>query len=275
MVYLNTRIGCENMKDKGFLINHGVNVEKSLELFGDMETYNETMYDFLANVSEKITKIKEYKEISDMENYAIFVHSLKSDARYLGFETLGELAYQHEIKSKENDLQYVVEHFDELIKEVEKSIAIMKEYLGNSTEETDQSNSGSSELKNKTILVVDDSHIVRNFIQKIFDDTYEVLNANDGNEALAIIKENINDNKIIGMLLDLNMPNVDGFAVLNYFKEEDLFSKIPVSVITGEASKEMIEKAFEYPIVDVLNKPFNERDVKRIVERIILFQESR
>lgn len=151
----------------------------------------------------------------------------------------------------------------------------MKEYLGNSTEETDQSNSGSSELKNKTILVVDDSHIVRNFIQKIFDDTYEVLNANDGNEALAIIKENINDNKIIGMLLDLNMPNVDGFAVLNYFKEEDLFSKIPVSVITGEASKEMIEKAFEYPIVDVLNKPFNERDVKRIVERIILFQESR
>lgn len=115
MVYLNTRIGCENMKDKGFLINHGVNVEKSLELFGDMETYNETMYDFLADVSEKITKIKEYKEISDMENYAIFVHSLKSDARYLGFETLGELAYQHEIKSKENDLQYVVEHFDELI----------------------------------------------------------------------------------------------------------------------------------------------------------------
>ena len=70
------------------------------------------------------------------------------------------------------------------------------------------------------------------------------------------------------------MPNVDGFIVLDYFRQNGLFMKIPVSIITGEGSKEIIDRAFTYPIVDVLNKPFNERDVKRIVERTIVFHES-
>ena len=129
-------------------------------------------------------------------------------------------------------------------------------------------------VSDKMILVVDDSDVVRNYIQKIFNNTYQVLTANDGQEALAIVKEHLNDNKLIGMLLDLNMPNVDGFMVLDYFKQNGLFLKIPVSIITGEGSKETIDKAFTYPIVDVLNKPFNERDVKRIVDRTIVFHES-
>lgn len=272
-----TRIGCEIMKDKAFLISHGVNVEKSLELFGDIETYNDMIQTFVKEVPEKMRKLKSYKEISDMANYAILAHSLKSDARYFGFENLGELAYQHELKGKENDMYYVTSHFDEFIGEIEKAIRIAKEYLGiedgadtlESAKDFDSLN-----VKDKTILVVDDSDIVRNFIQKIFDDTYEVLIANDGNEALSIVLENIDNHRIVGMLLDLNMPNVDGFEVLEQFQKQNLFSKIPVSIITGEASKEMIEKAFTYPIVDILNKPFNERDVKRIVERTILFQET-
>jgi putative two-component system response regulator len=65
------------------------------------------------------------------------------------------------------------------------------------------------------------------------------------------------------------MPNIDGFAVLEYFKENNLFNKIPVAIITGDDSKEAIEKAFKYPIVDMLNKPFNEKDVKIIVEKTV------
>jgi len=261
------------MKNKEFLVSRGVNVEKSLELFGDIETYNDVIKDFLKDMPEKVSKLKEYKEISDMTNYAIIAHSLKSDARYFGFENLGELAYQHELKGKENDMYYVADHFDELMSEISKVTKIVQEYLGVEVEGQEMSSSTTSIVKDKTILVVDDSNIVRNFIQKIFNDMYEVLIASDGNEALSIIKENRDNHKIIGMLLDLNMPNVDGFEVLDYFKENDLFTKIPVSIITGEASREMVQKAFEYPIVDMLNKPFNERDVKRIVERITVFSE--
>ena len=73
------------------------------------------------------------------------------------------------------------------------------------------------------------------------------------------------------MFLDLNMPNVDGFQVLDYFKEKNLFNKIPVSIITGDDSKEAIDRAFTYPIIDMLNKPFNEMNVKVIVEKTINF----
>ena len=71
------------------------------------------------------------------------------------------------------------------------------------------------------------------------------------------------------MLLDLNMPNVNGFAVLDYFKENGLFAKIPVSIITGEDSKENVNRAFTYPIIDVLSKPFNERDIKRVLDKTL------
>lgn len=261
------------MSGKEFLMKRGVNIDKSLEFFGDMETYNDTLNDFLDEISDRLSQLEEYKKTADMENYATLVHSLKSEARYLGFDILGEIAYQQELKSKENDTAYVLEHFPELYQEVERVVQMAREYLGKEGPTINVERTVQTSVQNQTILIVDDSTIVRNFIQKAFHDTYNILIANDGNEAVSIINQNMDNHKIIGMLLDLNMPNVDGFAVLEYWKTNNLFSKIPVSIITGEASKEMIERVFQYPIVDVLNKPFNENDVKRIVERILLFQE--
>lgn len=121
--------------------------------------------------------------------------------------------------------------------------------------------------KKRYILVVDDSIIITNFVKKIFANTFEVLVAKDGNEAIQLVKAK--QNNIGGMLLDLNMPNCDGFAVLEYFKQKDLFKKIPVSLITGEDSKELITKAFQYPIVDMLSKPFNVEKAKSVLEKTI------
>ena len=63
-----------------------------------------------------------------MENYAIEVHSLKSDSKYLGFMSLADVAYQHELKSKENDSTFVQEHFSELEQEYNKALSIAKNY---------------------------------------------------------------------------------------------------------------------------------------------------
>ena len=100
------------MRDIEFLKINGVDVDKSLELFGDIETYNDTIGEFLVGANEKLPKIKYYKDMKDMANYAILVHSLKSDAKYFGFTKLADLAYQHELKSKENDYYFVYENFD-------------------------------------------------------------------------------------------------------------------------------------------------------------------
>lgn len=116
--------------DRSYLEKNGVDVERGLELLGDMDMYNETMEDFLSEISDKMPKVIEYKENSDMPNYAILVHSIKSDSKYLGFTKLAETALDHEMKSKENDIDYVNEHYNELEEEVNRIISVIKEYLG-------------------------------------------------------------------------------------------------------------------------------------------------
>ena len=71
------------------------------------------------------------------------------------------------------------------------------------------------------------------------------------------------------MLLDLNMPESNGFVVLDYFRNYHLFKKIPIFIISGDDNKETIDKAFKYDIVDMLNKPFSMENIKSAVERAI------
>ena len=251
------------MKDVNILKANGINLEKSLELFGDINTYNETLETFLGEIDEKIANIKKYKEVADMANYAILVHSLKSDAKYFGFDKLAELSYQHELESKANNIYYVYEHFDELMNETYRILNVVRKYFG---QEPIRKEATNQLVKNKAILVVDDSNVISSFIKKIFNDVYDVIIAKDGVEALTMVQTN---GRIVGMLLDLNMPNVNGFQVLEYFKANNLFEKIPVSIITGLGNDDFINKAREYPIIDVLRKPFNERDIKTVVEKTV------
>lgn len=262
------------MKDMAFLISRGVDVQKSLELFGDIETYNDTVGELLVGITDKINKLKNYKENKDMANYTIYVHSLKSDAKNFGFTELAEIAFEHEKHGKVGDIFYVYDHFEELEKLVEKTSAIIKQYMSAEPEEENQVETPSGEVyENQTILVVDDSNIIRNFVKRIFSDRYTVGTAKDGEEALSIIKANVSNGNISAILLDLNMPNVDGFAVLEYMKENKLFSEMPVSIISGDSSKETIDKAFTYQIVDMISKPFNDTDIKRVVERTMFYKE--
>jgi len=120
----------------------------------------------------------------------------------------------------------------------------------------------------KKILVADDSKIISNIVERAFRDEFEIIVAYNGKEAIDIVKNNVDDS-IVGLLLDLNMPGVDGFAVLDYFKENNLFKRIPVCIITGDIQKSRIDRAFNYDIVDVLAKPFTFESVREEVEKII------
>lgn len=260
------------MKDVNILVANGVNVEKSLELFGDMQMYDATLEDFLNEVGNRLDRIKKYKEISDMANYAIEVHALKSDSKYFGFDKLAELAYNHEMESKKNNMFYVVDHYDELISEANRIIKLVEEYLGREIVVKTISND-EEPISDKTILVVDDSNVTRNFVSKIFSSTYNVKIATDGNEAINYVA-NDTEHKIVAVLLDLNMPGVNGYDVLNYFKTNNLFSTIPVSIITSDNSKETRNRVFSYGVVDILVKPFNERDVKQVLDKTIYFNDQ-
>ena len=120
----------------------------------------------------------------------------------------------------------------------------------------------------KTIIVADDSNIIVNIVKRAFDGEYNVISAENGQKAIELLQNN-NLDDIVGMLLDLNMPEVDGFAVLDYLNNNNLFGKVPVSIITGDDDMDVVSKAFEYNIIDMLKKPFTVDNVKKIVEKTI------
>lgn len=289
------------MKNIDYLKKNGVDLNKCLELFGDVETYNETLKGFNKSVDGKLKQIDKFYKDEDMPNYAIFVHSLKSDCKYFGFMKLANIAFEHEMASKGNDITFVKEHYQELLDETNKVKTVVNEYLMDEdgtknlysdlqpTKEEQPKKEEKKRAEEKIeepiktvkadsleepdvmlediILVADDSEVVRVFVEKVFDEKYEIARACDGLEALNIIKEHEKDNKIKAILLDLNMPKLDGFAVLDYMTETDLLKKMPVTIISGDSSKEAISKAFTYDIVDMLNKPFSEQKIKETVEK--------
>jgi len=118
----------DNKTGEEYLRESHVDLDKSLELLGDMQMYNETLKDYLNEVEEKWERINKYKEESDMANYAIEVHSLKSDSKYLGFMELADVAYEHELKSKENDIEFVNSNFNRLEEVYNKTLKIAKGY---------------------------------------------------------------------------------------------------------------------------------------------------
>jgi HPt (histidine-containing phosphotransfer) domain-containing protein len=118
----------ETLSAEEFLRNKGVDMDKSLEFLMDMEMYNMTLNDFLAEIDEKWNHIKEYKENQDMKNYSIEVHSLKSDCKYLGFMKLADISYEHELKGKENNVEFVNQNFNKLEEEFNNTMALIKEY---------------------------------------------------------------------------------------------------------------------------------------------------
>ncbi len=120
----------ESSKNVSYLKENGFDVDHGIELLGDQEMYDMTIEEFLKESETRLPKIQAFKDQKDMPNYAILVHAMKSDSKYLGVQKLADLSYQHEMASKENRIDFVEEHYQELIEEANKTIAIMKNYLG-------------------------------------------------------------------------------------------------------------------------------------------------
>ena len=120
-------------------------------------------------------------------------------------------------------------------------------------------------MSEKAILVVDDSNITRNLIDHVYKDKYKVLMANDGKAAMDIV--DVMKESIVAILLDLNMPDVDGFEVLDYFMQNNILEEIPVCIITGEEAPEIIGKVKTYPVSAILLKPFSTDQIKTVVTK--------
>lgn len=120
---------------------------------------------------------------------------------------------------------------------------------------------------NNKILIVDDMDINRSMLEMILGENYEILQADRGTRALEIVDKY--GEEIVTILLDLIMPEMDGFAVLKELEKRGYIGKIPVLVISSETSSMSERRCFDYGVSDFIAKPFDVKLVKKRVDNIV------
>lgn len=164
---------------------------------------------------------------------------------------------------------------DEAIAKADQLMYKAKDHKAQVITECDKTIFKKEKIQNKPkILIVDDSEFNRAILKEILEETYEIIEADGGNEALHKIDEY--GKKISLVLLDIIMPEKDGFEVLKYMEEERLISDIPVIIISSEDSANYIRRAYEMGVSDYINRPFDANIVyQRVSNTVKLYAKQR
>ena len=120
--------------------------------------------------------------------------------------------------------------------------------------------------KRQRILIVDDAEFNRDILKEILGETYHYLEAENGNQAIQMIGDNPG---IDLMLLDINMPQMNGFEVLEIMKRSHCLEETPVIMISSEESVGIMRKAYEMGITDYISRPFDAVIVKKRVQNTL------
>ena len=121
-------------------------------------------------------------------------------------------------------------------------------------------------IKKQKILIVDDAKFNRDILKEILGDAYNYLEAENGKQAIQMIGENIG---IDLMLLDINMPQMNGFEVLEIMKRSQCIAETPVIMISSEDAVDTMRKAYELGITDYITRPFDSVIVKKRVQNTL------
>ena len=122
------------------------------------------------------------------------------------------------------------------------------------------------------ILIVDDSELNRELLASMLEDEYEIYQVENGKKAIDILEENREQFKLV--LLDMNMPVMDGYEVLSIMKRRKWLDKLPVIVISAEIRGESVKKAYELGASDYFVRPFNAAIVLRRVRNTITLYDN-
>lgn len=117
------------------------------------------------------------------------------------------------------------------------------------------------------LLIVDDETVNRALLESYLKDEYEIIQAVDGKDAIDKIQQY--GLELTMILLDIIMPEVDGFGVLNFLNDYGYITEIPVILITVDNTIGREEQAFDMGVSDFITKPFNPSVVVKRVRNIV------
>jgi two-component system alkaline phosphatase synthesis response regulator PhoP len=118
----------------------------------------------------------------------------------------------------------------------------------------------------KTILIIDDENYINRLVHfNLLEDGYDVITSSSGREGLELMRKRCPDL----VILDIAMPEMDGFTVMEKMKTDDRLREIPVLVLTAKVMEEVEQKAKKLGAVDFITKPFSPSDLSSRVREII------
>ena len=167
------------------------------------------------------------------------------------------------------------ETIDEAIARADHLMYKAKDHKAIVVTECDKKIPDDEETKNKPrIMIVDDSEFNREILSEILQEDYEIVEAESGREALHKLGEYGLGISLV--LLDIIMPEMDGFEVLKHMTEEDWISNVPVIMISSEDSENYIRRAYEMGVTDYINRPFDANIVyQRVSNTVKLYAKQR
>lgn len=141
-------------------------------------------------------------------------------------------------------------------------------------EQQESANNNGSKAYKYRILVVDDSEMNREILSEILSEEYDIIEADSGDTCIDMLRKY--ETGISLVLLDIVMPGMDGFGVLNYMNRHHYLEDIPVIMISSEDSVEIVRRAYEMGVSDYINRPFDAGVVhRRVYNTIKLYAKQR
>lgn len=222
--------------------------------------YQEMLMSYLQN-QKRDAIIKCYQE-EDWENYRILVHALKSTSLSIGALKLSEQAKALEAAAKEMDISYIKENHEKVMTDYQNLLIGLRETTEQTNEETKRHE---KEENFPSVLVVDDDAMNLKIAEKMLRDGFQVYSVDSGKKALDFLKSRIPDL----ILLDIHMPEMGGFEVLDRMQADDAYRKIPVIFLTADADRDTEVRGFLAGALDFITKPFVADIMLQRVNRIL------
>ena len=244
----------------------GIDVNKGIRMTGgSLDVYMRVIKNYYENGRTILKELQQCMRDNDMELYAIRVHALNSLSESIGASEVSKAAAALERATEESDIDFIQANNSDFMKKFEKLLDNMQPVVTNDDSKTNTAEVTEHEMEKKKILIIDDTDTYLLILNDILKDDYDTsisMDGEDGLETARIIMPDL-------ILLDVMMPGMSGYEVLETLKADETMKSIPVILISGKGSEKNEAKGYELGAAGYIKKPFDKTVVKDTVDSMM------
>ena len=245
--------------DKGYIVGTITDITPYMELREKLEQQNRTQREALESANHNLLRMMQQMEAQKAKFAQTAARNMEKEKHYrqrLNHDALTgtyNRRYYEEVVRRADFIMYQAKNHKGVVEvdTQDSRLAAQKDVLG----------------EKPVILLVDDSMMNRMMLAGILGDDYRILEAENGKQCLELLRANAGQTSLV--LLDINMPVMDGFEVLRTMNTNHTIEDVPVIMISSDDSEEAIRKAYELGASDYVNRPFDAKIVYRRVSNTI------